>query len=241
MTTVIKGQPTSAEIRTKLATEQRTVLVAMSLGKDAIATELALQDAGIHTELAYLYYIPGHQPGTTLDFIETTIRDLEQALGKPIHRYPHPSLYRWLRHLMFQPPERIQTIEAAQLPDITYEEEWEYIREDLGLPPDTWVADGVRAADSIVRRASLSRHGLMKPNHHKVSPIADWLKAEVMDRIDQAGISLPIDYQWFGRSFDGLDYRFLHPLQQHAPEDFQRVLDWFPLADLEILRHDLAA
>lgn len=241
MPTVIKGQPTSAEIRHQLAAEQRTVLVAMSLGKDAIATELALQDAGIHTELAYLYYIPGHQSGTTLNFIETTIRDLEQALGKPIHRYPNPSLYRWLNNLVFQPPERCQTIEAAQLIEPTYDQVWDLIRQDLDLPRDTWVADGVRAADSIVRRASLSRHGLMKPTHHKVSPIADWLKGEVMARIDQAGISLPIDYQWFGRSFDGLDYRFLHPLQQHAPEDFQRILDWFPLADLEILRHDLAA
>lgn len=240
MTTIIKNQPTSAEIRHQLATEQRTVLVAMSLGKDAIATELALQDAGIHTELAYLYYIPGHQPGTTLDFIETTIRELEQALGKPIHRYPHPSLYRWLRHLMFQPPERIQTIEAAQLPNITYEEEWEYIREDLGLPPDTWVADGVRAADSIVRRASLSRHGLMKPNHHKVSPIADWLKGEVLDRITQAGIPLPIDYQWFGRSFDGVDYRFVAPLKEHSPRDYAHLLTWFPLAELEFIRHDIA-
>ena len=51
MTTIIKGQPTSAEVRASLAAEGRTVLVAFSGGKDAIATELALQDAG-HAELA---------------------------------------------------------------------------------------------------------------------------------------------------------------------------------------------
>ncbi len=42
-----------------------------------------------------------------------------------------------------------------------------------------------------------------------------------------------------GHSFDGLDYRFIEPLSRHAPEDYTRDLDWFPLAELELLRHDL--
>ena len=49
MPTIIKGQPTSAEVRATLAAEGRPVLVAFSTGKDALACELALQDAGIDT------------------------------------------------------------------------------------------------------------------------------------------------------------------------------------------------
>lgn len=241
MPTIIKGQPTSAEIRETLKSENRPVLVAFSGGKDAIATELALQDAGIGTVLACLYYIPGHTPGRTLDFVEQGLTDLEDKLGKPIHRYPHPSFYRWLNNLVFQPPERCEVIEAAQLPTPTYATMWQLIRADLGLPADTWVADGVRASDSIVRRASFTRHGIMKPKDHKVSPIADWLKGEVLDRISAAGITLPVDYapHMFGRSFDGLDYRFLKPIHDHFPDDFQRILDWFPLADLALFRADM--
>jgi len=239
--TVIKGQPPSSEIRGKLAAERKPVLVAFSAGKDAIATELALQDAGVKTILAYLYYIPGRQPGTTLTFIEDTLSSLEASLGKPIHRYPHPSLWHWLRGLVFQPPERCAVIEAAMMPPIGYEDMWDMIREDLRLPKNTWVADGVRAADSIARRASLSVHGVMKPSSRKVSPIADWLKATVLGRIEQAGISLPVDYQWFGRSFDGIDYRFIEPLSRFAPDDYQRVLDWFPLADLQLFRASMEA
>lgn len=179
MPTIIKGQPTSAEIRQQLAAENRPVLVAFSGGKDAIATELALRDAGIDTVLAYLYYIPGRRAGHTLEFVERGLTDLEQALGKRIHRYPHPSFYRWLNNFVFQPPERCEVIEAAQLPTPDYAVMWELIRKDLGLPADTWVADGVRAADSIVRRASFTRHGVMKPKDRKVSPIADWLVGEV--------------------------------------------------------------
>lgn len=241
MPTVIKGQPTSVEIRERLASEGRPVLVAFSGGKDAIAAELALQDAGVQTILAHLYYIPGRTPGHTLDFVEQGLTDLEQSLGKQIHRYPHPSFYRWLNNFVFQPPERCEVIEAAQLPTPTYATMWRLIRADLNLPADTWVADGVRASDSIVRRASFTRYGVMKPKDHKVSPVADWLKGEVLDRIDRAGISLPVDYDHFGRSFDGIDYRFLKPISEHFPDDFRRILDWFPLADLELFRTDMEA
>ncbi|WDH77911.1 hypothetical protein PTQ19_10295 [Microbacterium esteraromaticum] len=239
MPTIIKGQPTSAEIRDHLKAEGRPVLVAFSGGKDAIATELALQDAGIETVLAHLYYIPGRTPGRTLDFVEQGLTDLEKALGKPIHRYPHPSFYRWLNNFVFQPPERCEVIEAARLPIPDYATMWTFIREDLGLAPDTWIADGVRASDSIVRRASFTRHGIMKPKDRKVSAVADWLKGEVLDRIAAANINLPVDYELFGRSFDGIDLRFLKPISERFPDDFARILDWFPLADLELFRANM--
>lgn len=232
MTTTIKGQPASEEVRARLAADGKPVLVAFSTGKDALACELALRDAGVlQTQLVYLYLIPG------LPFVERTLAMQEEQLGKPIARYPHPSLWRWLNAKVFQPPERLRIIEGARMasaPD--YDQMWKLIRQDLGFPSTTLVADGVRAADSIVRRASFTKHGVLKLTKRKVSPIADWLKAEVMERIEAEGISLPIDYEWFGRSFDGIDYRFLEPLSRHSPEDYRRVLDWFPLADLALLR-----
>lgn len=233
MPTVIKGQPTSAQIRAQLAARGEPILVSFSCGKDAIAAELALRDAGVETRLVHLYLIPG------LDFIRRDIEQLQEALGKPIAQYPHPSLYRWLNNFIYQPPARIPIIEAADLPTPTYAQMWDYIREDLGLARGTLVADGVRAADSIVRRGSFVKYGLLKPSGRKVSPVADWLKAEVMGRIEAEGIQLPIDYEWFGRSFDGIDYRFIEPLSRLAPDDYQRVLDWFPLAELEIIRHQM--
>jgi 3'-phosphoadenosine 5'-phosphosulfate sulfotransferase (PAPS reductase)/FAD synthetase len=236
MPTVIKGQPASAEVCAQLAAGGRPVLVAFSCGKDSLAATLALMDAGVEVILAHMYLIPGREPGTTLDFVEESLAYMERAYGQRIHRYPHPSLWRWLNNLVFQPPERCAIIEAAHMPTYTYEQLWKAIREDLGLPADTWVADGVRAADSIQRRASLTKHGVMKHSSHKVSPVADWLKGEVMDRIKAAGVELPVDYDWFGRSFDGIDHRFLEPISRNAPDDYERILDWFPLADLELMR-----
>lgn len=227
----IEGVRPSIEIRADLAAEGRPVLLAFSCGKDAIATWLALQDSGIEVIPYYLYYLPG------LAFIEASLDRFEREFGASIARYPHPSIYRMLNNLVFQPPERCAIIEAAKLPTPTYEQMLTLVREDLGLPADTWVADGVRAADSIVRRASIIRHGPSKRRSGKVSAIWDWRKAEVLGRIHDAGIDLPVDYEWFGRSFDGIDRRFLEPLSIHAPEDYRRVLDWFPLAELELMRY----
>lgn len=239
MTTVITGQPPSAEVRRRLAAEGRPVLVMWSGGKDAISATLALLEDGIDFELAHLYPIPGRTPGRALEFVEEGLRYAEERLGKTVHRYPHHSLYRMLNNFVFQPPERCAVIESMQLPTPTDEQMWDLIREDLGMPHDTWCADGVRAADSPYRRASLVRHGLMKPSTRKVSPIADWVKAEWTAILARHNWKLPADYEMFGRSFDGVDYRFLEPMSRMRPRDYERVLEWFPLADLELMRHEL--
>ena len=230
MTTTIVGQPPSTEVRAKLAADGYPVLLAFSCGKDSIAAWLAMRDAGISQIIPYyMQYIPG------LRFVEDALDYYENEFQTPIMRVTHPSLYRWLNNLVFQPPERCSVIEAANLPNFEYADVVRMIREEKGCPA-AWVADGVRANDSIMRRMSFTTHGVWKGNTRKVSTIWDWSVAEVRGCIERAGVDLPPDYEWFGRSFDGIDYRFLHPLSVHNPDDYQRVLDWFPLAELELFR-----
>lgn len=229
-----QSQPSSEEVRAILAAEERPVMLAFSCGKDALASWLAMQDAGI-TEVRpyYLFYVPD------LRFVQESIDRFSEFFGQHIPAYPHPSLFRWLNNLIFQAPERCASIEAADLPNPSYIDMMCLLREEFGLADDTWVADGVRAADSPVRRISFATHGVMKPKTGKVSVIWDWRKRDVMGRIEKAGIDLPPDYEWFGRSFDGLDYRFLEPMSRHAPDDYERVLEWFPLARLELMRRGI--
>ena len=234
MTTTIEGQPTSVEVLARLRAEARPVVLAFSRGKDSIAAWVALRDAGIDVRPFYLYSIPG-----LMAFERASLDYFAETFGCPIPVYPHPGLYRQLRNNVFQPPDRWRPIAAAGLPNLTHELVNAGVRADYHLDPDAWVCDGVRAADSLVRRAAISRHGAFRPTTGKCSPIWDHTKAETMALIAGAGIDLPVDYAWFGRSFDGLDHRFLGPLAQHAPDDYARVLDWFPMADAELFRAEM--
>lgn len=239
LTKSIEGQPPSSEIRRRLKEEDRPVCVAFSGGKDCIAATLALMEEEIDVRPVHLYGVPGRQPMTALSFVEDYLNHLEDVFGVEIRRYPHPSLYRLLSQYAFQPPDRAHVIHDARLPNYDYEGVWAEIRADLELNEDTWVADGVRASDSLVRRASIKKHGAMKPKNHKVSPIYDWLQGSVHDYIKLHGIELPIDYELFGRSFDGLDYRFIKPIKDNLPEAYEEIKHWFPLIDLEIMRNEL--
>lgn len=230
MTTEIRNQGTSVEVRERLAAEKRPVLLAFSCGKDSIAAWCALRDAGIDVIPAYLYYVPG------LRFVQDELDCFEQSFGRRIHRYPHPSLYRWINNAVYQAPERLRYIEAAKLPTPTYEQMWDLIRDDLNLPKDTWCADGVRAADSIQRRGAFVQYGYFRARLKKVSPIGDWLKGEVLDCIESNGLKLPIDYEWFGRSFDGIDRRFTEVLKRKAPDDYATIKSWFPLLEADHVR-----
>lgn len=233
MTTEIAGVPSSADIREQLASEGRPVLLAFSRGKDSIASWLALRAAGVEVIPYHMYLVPG------LRFVDESLAYFREWFGQPIANIPHPSLYRWLNGATFQVPERLAVIDAARLPEPDFAAVLGMLRTDLGLPAETWVADGVRACDSPVRRLSIAQHGPMKQGSRKVSVVWDWTVAEVRACITAASIDLPAEYGWFGRSFDGLDYRFLAPLRDHAPDDFRRVLDWFPLAELELFRREV--
>ncbi|MER7009924.1 hypothetical protein ABT324_00650 [Saccharopolyspora sp. NPDC000359] len=161
--------------------------------------------------------------------------------GVPIPQLPHPSLYRWLNNLTFQAPENIRVIEAAALPEPDYTDISRLLCEDVyGLDPAaTFTADGVRAADSPNRRTAMKGHGPIREHVMKVSPVWDWRIRHVREALAQHRCPLPVDYELFNRTFDGLDLRFLAPIKERFPRDYERILEWFPLADLELFRAGL--
>lgn len=233
MPTAIAGTPTSEEVVGFLAAEARPVLLSFSRGKDAIAAWLQLQDAGIEVIPYHLDLVPG------LKFVDESILYFEEKFKTRIIRLPHPSMYRWFNEFTFQAPENCAVIDAAMLPSFDYEDVRRVICEDYGLDSDTWSCHGVRACDSIVRRANFARNGPLNKNNHKAAVVWDWTKGEVLTRIAKAGIELPIDYKLWKRSFDGLDFRFVGPMKTQMPDDYARILEWFPLVELEIFREQI--
>lgn len=226
----LSGVETIAAVRAR----QSETLLAFSTGKDAIAAWLAIREHFETVHPYYLYLVPG------LEFVEESLDYYERFFGVRIRRLPHPSLHRWLNSFTFQPPERCAVIDQAGLPEHDYSDIRNVMIEDLRLDPGMLVADGVRAADSPMRRIAIKRHGPISIKQGRYHPIWDWRKADLVECFRRSGVRLPVDYVMFGRSFDGLDARFLVPLKRHRPDDYRRVLSWFPLAEIETYRWERA-
>ena len=58
--------------------------------------------------------------------------------------------------------------------------------------------------------------------------------------VHAAGWKLPIDYRYFSASFDGLYVKFMLPIKRYFPRDWQRICEFFPLIELEVLRYESA-
>ena len=213
-------------------------LLAFSRGKDSIAAWLELRESGLFSDI-----VPFHLDGCPgMSFVEESLQYFEDWFQTPIIRLPHIGFYRQLGNLVFQPPERIEAIKRLgfdQCTRFTYNDVRRWLAEDLGWPEETtWTATGVRAADSLRRRIHIVKSRARNHSQRQFYPCFDMRIADVRAVIARHGVKLPVDYEMFGRSFDGIDYRFAGPLKKHRPEDFKRMRFWFPLVDLEILRHE---
>ena len=146
----IPGVKPSQVLRDELRGE--TVILAFSRGKDSVAAWLALREAGVEVLPYHMYLVPD------LAFVDKSLSYFAEWFGcGPILNLPHPSLYRWLSNLVYQSPERCGVIERCGLVVPDYEDMNPIVREHFGLPPDTWVCNGVRAADSPNRRMAISQ------------------------------------------------------------------------------------
>lgn len=205
-------------------------LLAMSRGKDALASWCVLLEAGIEVCPVHFSVVPG------LAFVAESLEAISRKFGTPILDMPHRSLFRMLNSCVFQPPERVSVIDDWDPKVPEYTELYAHARAHFELPSSALVASGVRACDSIVRRIAFKKFGAVRQKSETFYPVWNFNKAQTLAVLKRHGVELPIDYEWFGRSFDGLDHRFLAPLAEYAPDDYQRVLEWFPLAELELFR-----
>lgn len=226
----LSGEQVIAAIRE----QTDTILMAFSCGKDSIGAWLACRPHFRRIVPFHMYLVPG------LKFVERSLRYYEEFFGTPIIRVPHPSLYRMLNQFVFQAPQNCAVIEAANLADFEYHEIYTQIRAREGLSNTAYAASGVRAVDSPYRLVAIKRYGPINHKKRHFYPIWDWRKPRLLDELRRAKIMLPPDYRVFGRSFDGVDYRFLDPIRRTWPDDYARILQFFPLAEVEIKRREYA-
>ena len=214
-------------------------LLAFSRGRDSIATYLVLKESGLFHDIR-LFHLDG-PPG--MAFVEESLQYFEDKFGCHIYRLTHPSFLRMLGNNLFQPPERVQVIRSLRLHEctrITYNDIRIWLAEDFGWPEaETWVATGVTMFDSGRRRIHITKGRARTMSSQQFFPVFDMHRKDMLKLIAKHNIELPIDYQLWRRSFDGIDARFTGPLRDHLPDDYKVLLEWFPLADLDLMRQDM--
>lgn len=233
---------TSAEMRAKLAAEGRPVLVAFSRGKDSICAMIALMEAGVEVIPVHLWRVP------QLRFEEESLAEFEKFFGMKILNLPHRDFWYYLAQGVHMAPWQRSIVEAAKIAEIPHPVFWSMVKENLGLDPKTWVCDGIRAADSPMRRMSIQQRGPWTQGMKKhdgqayenrmAHVVWDWKIRDIRQCIEDNKVKLPVDYELFNRTFDGLDYRFIKPLSEKLPEDYEQIRSWFPAVDLEMMRYE---
>lgn len=207
-------------------------LLAFSAGKDSVAAWVEMKKYFHKITPIYYYMIPN------MSFIEKSLEYYENFFDTRIIRLPNPAIYTLLNAGVFQTPESFKVIKQYQFPLPTRDEMIAALKEDFDIDPTLYIGVGNRMADSPYRRMAIKRFGAIKEKSKTFYPVYDFLINDIVESIRSAGVMLPEDYHLFGKSFDGLDYRFIKPIQEYYPEDFQKIRNMFPLIDLEILRYE---
>ncbi len=218
-----------------------TTLLGFSRGKDSIAAALAIRDR-LDVWPVFFYVIPG------LSFIEEGLEYYSKKLfnGRRVIQYPEAAFFKWLNGGLYQTPRTSEVIRAAQFRNFSsgtghqwWREVTTWIIEDEGLPKRTLAAVGIRARDSPMRWLNVQKYGPIRPHALNWLPVWNYTKADLVGAIEKSGVSLPLDYFLFGRSFGGgIDARYLVPLKRHRPQDWKTVLEWFPTAELGVWKYE---
>lgn len=226
--------PSSQAVIEQIRSQTDTVMLAFSTGKDSLACLTILKNAGFNIVPYHAFYVPG------LKFVERSLDYYEEFFDLHIYRTIDPNFYRWLKTYGFQPPARMATLDWLHLPAFKHQDIQQGIARTVGLDEESyWCAVGTRMSDSLNRRLMFKNHGPVDSVQRKFYPVYDLNKSDLIPILQEAKVKLSVDYKIFGRSFCGLDYRFLKAIREHYPEDYDTIKFWFPLIDLEFAKYEL--
>jgi len=226
---------TSEETIAQVKAINPVCMISFSRGKDAMAAYLNIRE---HFErvVPYTYYVV---PG--LEFVEESLAYYEKMMGCHIKRMPSPRFRSMMVNCIYQPPDRVSLIESMQLEEFTHDDVQEWVCLDEGLDyENTFNAVGTRAKDSMQRALYFQKNGSINFTRRTFYPVWDWDKERLMAKIRDSGWKLPIDYKIWTSSFDGLYLNYIYQVKKHFPKDYQRILHFFPLVELEIYRYEAA-
>ncbi len=199
------------------------VIVAVSGGKDSIATLSLCCDHFDRVEAYHMHLVPG------LEYREKYLNYLEKRFKVSIKRIID---FR-SANMMRQGVCRYQTHASVNMPAIKWRDVDHYMRSKTGVH---WVASGELQSDSIARLGMIRSCDGISAKMGRFFPVGSWSPSDVYSYLSQKSITLPDEYGFATRSFGGLYPMEMADLKVAYPDDFERIKKLFPLIESQITR-----
>lgn len=199
-----------------------SVLVSFSMGKDSIATMDLCFKYFKHVQPFFMYMVPG------LRFQEEALAKYEHHYNTHIIRVPHFETSDFYRYGSFRDPD-------YSVPRVKIKDVYNLVRKKTGI---TWIAGGEKINDSIVRRAMLKHSGSIDTQRGRFYPVMYWTDKEVKQYIKMNKLLYPKFNQELRFSFHSLAGKELSAIKHIYPQDYERILKFFPEAKAGVLRYE---
>lgn len=202
-----------------------SVIVSFSGGKDSCVTLDLCYRYFKNVKAFFMYQVPN------LSFQEASIRFAEEKYGIEIMRIPHFELSYFMRYGVFCKGD-------AGVRIVNPIEAYSFVR----LQTDAWwIAAGERITDSIVRRAMIKKSGSVDEKRGRFYPIAQFTKKDIDAYVAHHRLKVSPESKLLGHSFRSLSPEDLNAVKKHYPKDFERILEFFPLAEASAYRHEMTS
>jgi phosphoadenosine phosphosulfate reductase len=96
-----------------------------------------------------------------------------------------------------------------------------------------WIVNGMRMAESIHRRGMINARGAIDEEYGLIFPLADWNLNQTKQYVKNNKLRLSPSYKTIGRSICLLNPKHRLWIQKNRPDDYRKILEFFPRIDLE--------
>lgn len=202
-----------------------SIVVGCSGGKDSLVTLDVIMRSGAfaRVELLAMELVSG------LDLFRKPVLRAAARYNVPVHFVPHWDTARLLKHAVLRPHiHGAEKLTLLRLKDIE-----RAVTKRTGI---TWFAYGERAADSIVRRIYTRECDGVQAEWHRLWPIWDWRKAEVLRYLQLQRIPLPEKIGDRMTSGVSLEPRVLKHIKENYPDDYRKIQAIFTQCEAQLFR-----
>lgn len=200
-----------------------TCIISFSGGKDSWVTlDLACRVWGPKNVNCYnLYIVP------ELECELREFRKVERKYGIHVRRLPHPGLQAALKsgHLQPVPTSFKRKMQHLDL--------YRFVR---NVTASEWILFGHRMDESLQRRGMIRKSRGVITHLQKAYPLWNWTSPDVYHYLKASGIPAPEQYTESDTTGFSLAPNSLLYIREKYPEDYKKVLELFPFAEVQFLR-----